>query len=183
MSNASIVSKTSEVPTPWPQQLFEVLQELNIKQVAYVPDAGHSHLIIQCHEDPDMRPVSLTTEEEGIAMLAGGWLAGDRGVMLMQSSGVGNCINMLSLNHECRIPMFALVTMRGEWGEFNPWQVAMGKSTQEALESAGVYVYRADTAEEVAPTALAAGQMAFNTGRSVAVLIGQRIIGTKNFNK
>jgi sulfopyruvate decarboxylase alpha subunit len=169
--------------TSWPEQIFRELQELTVKQVAYVPDAGHSRLIVQCHNDPDMRAISLTTEEEGIAMLAGGWLAGDRGVMLMQSSGVGNCINMLSLNHECRIPMLALVTMRGEWGEFNPWQVSMGKSTQEALESAGVYVYRADSAEEVAPTVRAAGQMAFNTSRAVAVLIGQRVIGTKNFHK
>ena len=167
----------------WPDQIFQVLQDLNIKQVAYVPDAGHSRLIAQCQASPEMRAVSLTTEEEGIAMLAGGWLAGECGAMLMQSSGVGNCINMLSLNHECRIPMFALVTMRGEWGEFNPWQVPMGKSTQEALESAGVYVYRADAEEEVAPTVRAAGQMAFNTRRAVAVLIGQRLIGTKNFNK
>lgn len=167
----------------WSEQVFHELQELNIKQVAYVPDAGHSELIVRCHNNPDMRTVSLTSEEEGVAMLAGGWLAGDRGVMLMQSSGVGNCINMLSLNHECRIPMFALVTMRGEWGEFNPWQIPMGKSTQKALESAGVYVYRADSAEEVGPTVRAAGHMAFNTSRAIAVLIGQRVIGTKTFNK
>ncbi len=174
---------THSTSTDWPEQIFRELQELNIKQVAFVPDAGHSALIVQCQASPDMRAVSLTTEEEGIAMLAGGWLAGECGVMLMQSSGVGNCINMLSLNNECRIPMFALVTMRGEWGEFNPWQVPMGKSTQQALESAGVYVYRADSAEEIAPTVRAAGQMAFNTRRAVAVLIGQRLIGTKNFNK
>lgn len=167
----------------WPDELYAVMGKLDITQMAYVPDAGHSRLIVKCHEDPAIRAVSLTTEEEGIAMLAGGWLAGQRGVMLMQSSGVGNCINMLSLNHECRIPLFTIITMRGEWGEFNPWQVPMGKSTQEALEAAGVYVYRADTADEVAVAALAGGNMAFNTGRAVAVLIGQRVIGSKNFNK
>jgi len=183
MSKSAAIPQPSAITPSWPYQLFDVLQELDIKQVGYVPDAGHSELIIECHKNPEMRTVSLTTEEEGIAMLAGGWLAGQRGVMLMQSSGVGNCINMLSLNHECRIPMFALVTMRGEWGEFNPWQVSMGKSTQEAFESAGVYVYRADSAEDVAPTARAAGQLAFNTGRSVAVLLGQRLIGTKDFTK
>lgn len=169
--------------TSWPEKIFEELKSVNVRQVAYVPDAGHSELIRMCHNDPDMRAISLTTEEEGIAMLAGGWLAGDRGVMLMQSSGVGNCINMLSLNNECRIPLLTLVTMRGEWGEFNPWQISMGKSTQQALESAGVHVYRADSAEEVAPTVRAAALMAFQTGRAVAVLIAQRVIGTKNFNK
>ena len=169
--------------THWPQQIFEGLQDLQVKQVAYVPDAGHSQLIRLCEADPDIHAVSLTTEEEGVAMLGGAWLGGQRGVLLLQSSGVGNCINMLSLQHETRMPLLMLVTMRGEWGEFNPWQVAMGKSTQAVLEDSGVHVYRADTPEEVAPTVVAGARFAYQTGRSVAVLIGQRVIGTKNFNK
>jgi len=167
----------------WPQQIFEGFKNLNVKQVAYVPDAGHSQLIRMCEADPEIRSVSLTTEEEGVAMLGGAWLGGDRGVLLLQSSGVGNCINMLSLQHETRMPLFMVVTMRGEWGEFNPWQVAMGKSTQEVLEGSGVHVYRADSAEEIPPTVIAGAKFAYQTGRSVAVLIGQRVIGTKNFNK
>lgn len=167
----------------WPQQIFEGFKNLGVRQVAYVPDAGHSQLIRLCEADPEIHAVSLTTEEEGVAMLGGAWLGGDRGVLLLQSSGVGNCINMLSLQHETRMPLFMVVTMRGEWGEFNPWQVAMGNSTQAVLEDSGVYVYRADTPEEVPPTVLAGAKFAYQTGRSVAVLIGQRVIGTKNFNK
>ena len=41
--------------------------------------------------------VVLTTEEEGIGYLAGAWLGGERGALLMQSSGVGNCINTLGI--------------------------------------------------------------------------------------
>ena len=167
----------------WPQQIFEGFKNLGVRQVAYVPDAGHSQLIRMCEADPGIHAVSLTTEEEGVAMLGGAWLGGDRGVLLLQSSGVGNCINMLSLQHETRMPLFMVVTMRGEWGEFNPWQVAMGKSTQAVLEDSGVYVYRADSPEEVPPTVIAGAKFAYQTGRSVAVLIGQRVIGTKNFNK
>ncbi|SFO79139.1 sulfopyruvate decarboxylase, alpha subunit [Variovorax sp. PDC80] len=167
----------------WPQQIFEGFKNLGVRQVAYVPDAGHSQLIRMCEADPGIHAVSLTTEEEGVAMLGGAWLGGDRGVLLLQSSGVGNCINMLSLQHETRMPLFMIVTMRGEWGEFNPWQVAMGKSTQAVLEDSGVYVYRADSPEEVPPTVIAGAKFAYQTGRSVAVLIGQRVIGTKNFNK
>jgi sulfopyruvate decarboxylase TPP-binding subunit len=59
----------------------------------------------------------------------------------------------------------------------------MGKSTQDALESAGVYVYRADDADDVAETVQAALNFGYNTSRMVAVLIGQRVIGTKNFKK
>ncbi|HSD49775.1 MAG TPA: thiamine pyrophosphate-binding protein [Candidatus Methylomirabilis sp.] len=167
----------------WPQHIFHELQAARIRQVAYVPDAGHSQLIQLCQADANMRSVSLTTEEEGVAMLAGAWLGGDRGVLLLQSSGVGNCINMLSLNQECRIPLLALVTMRGEWGEFNPWQVPMGQSAQAALEAAGVYVYRVDTPTDVAETVRAAATLAFQSRRAVAVLIGQRLIGAKHFSK
>jgi sulfopyruvate decarboxylase alpha subunit len=167
----------------WPDEIFAELHAARIRQVAYVPDAGHSQLIRRCHADSSMHTVSLTTEEEGVAMLAGAWLGGDRGVLLLQSSGVGNCINMLALNQECRIPLLALVTMRGEWGEFNPWQAPMGQASEPALTAMGVRVYRADTPEAIAETVRAAAMFAFSSYRAVAVLIGQRVIGAKRFEK
>ena len=114
-------------------------------------------------------------------MLSGAWLGGARGALLMQSSGVGNCINMLSLMKTCRLPLLTLVTMRGEWAEFNPWQVPMGQSTQAALELAGCVVYRVETAEAVAPTVAAATRFAFDSGLAVAVLIAQALIGAKRW--
>jgi len=168
-------------PESWPDEIHRELQALEVKQVAYVPDAGHRQLIDLCSADPTMHCISLTTEEEGVAMLAGAWLGGQRGVLLLQSSGVGNCINMLSLQQECRIPLVMLVTMRGEWAEFNPWQIAMGQSTQRVLEASGVHVQRVDSAAEVAVVVQAAARLAWQTGRSVAVLIGQRVIGAKSF--
>ena len=113
----------------WQADVFAALKRARIAQVGYVPDAGHAHLINAAHADPEIRTTVLTTEEEGIALAAGAWLGGQRAVLLMQSSGVGNCINMLSLPVNCRMPFLTLVTMRGEWGEFNPWQVPMGTAT------------------------------------------------------
>jgi sulfopyruvate decarboxylase alpha subunit len=170
-------------PRPWAADIYQAFKRLGVAQVAYVPDAGHTQLILDCHADPSMQAVSLTTEQEGVAMLAGAWLGGERGALLMQSSGAGNCINMLSLTQECRFPLLMLVTMRGEWGEFNPWQIAMGQSTQKVLENAGCVVQRVDSAEEAGALVFAAGQMAFSTNRPVAVLIGQRVIGFKDWSK
>jgi sulfopyruvate decarboxylase TPP-binding subunit len=153
----------------WPGQIFEELKAFGVSQVAYVPDAGHSELIGRCRADPAMRAVSLTTEEEGVAMLCGAWLGGAHGVLLMQSSGVGNCINMLTVNAECRIPALMLVTMRGDFGEGNPQQLPMGRGAQAAME--------------VAETVRAAARMAFLSYRAVAVLIGQRVIGAKAMKK
>lgn len=104
----------------WPDEIYQVLIDYQVRQVAYVPDAGHARLISLCRDTDKMVSVPLTTEEEGVALLGGAWLGGDRGVLLMQSSGIGNCVNMLSLTRTCRLPLLMLVTMRGQWGEFNP---------------------------------------------------------------
>ena len=80
--------------------------------------------------DRGMRLVTLTTEEEGIGIATGCWLGGKRAMIAMQSSGVGNCINALGLPAAFRAPCLMLVTMRGQWGEFNPWQVPMGQAVE-----------------------------------------------------
>lgn len=149
--------------------------------VSYVPDGGHKRLIELCERDAELRAVTLTTEEEGIAFAAGAFLGGERAAVLMQSSGVGNCINMLSLPRVCNMPLVMLITMRGEWGEFNPWQVPMGQATQAVLEQCGVIVYRVEALDEVSPTADAAIQFAFASRQRVAVLLAQKLIGAKNF--
>ena len=148
-----------------------------------MPDAGHKRLIQLCVADPAIAVVPLTTEEEGVAVLAGAWLGGQRGALLMQSSGVGNCVNMLSLPRLCRLPLLMLVTMRGEWGEFNPWQVPMGQATPKLLELCGVLCFRAETPDAVEPTVASAARMAFEGPQAVAVLLAQRLIGAKSFAK
>ena len=174
----------SQIPVPtWPDDIFAALKAAEIRQVGYVPDAGHTRLIERVVADPDIRAVSLTSEEEGIGLAAGAWLGGQRAALLMQSSGVGNCINMLSLAKSCRFPLILLVTMRGEWGEFNPWQVPMGTRTQAALELMDVMVYRVERAEEVGETVTAALDIAFNGGLVTAVLLAQRLIGAKRWVK
>ena len=165
----------------WPDALFETLHSCDVCQVAYVPDAGHARLIDRCQQAPGIRCVPLTTEEEGVAMLAGTWLGGVRGALLMQSSGVGNCVNLFAMMRECRFPLLTLVAMRGEWGEANPWQVPMGQSTEEVLRTAGVIVHRIDRADEARETLVSATRLAFEASRMVAVLIAQRVIGAKEF--
>ena len=147
----------------WRDGIFEAIKAAGVTQVAYVPDAGHSRLIERSIEDNDLRAVSLTTEEEGVALLAGAWLGGAKGVLLLQSSGVGNCVNMLSLARTCAFPLVMLVTMRGEWGEFNSWQKPMGITTQAHLELCGAACYRCDRAEDVRETVEMAFRLAHYT--------------------
>ena len=165
----------------WPDQLYDLLRSANVTQFAYVPDAGHKVLINRSLADPDAYSVPLTTEEEGVALAAGADLGGERAVLLMQSSGVGNCINLLSLINGCRFPLLTLVSMRGDFGEGNPWQFPMGQATEPVLKAMGVIVLRCDAPADVIPTVTAALTMVFQSSQAVAVLLGQRLLGAKKF--
>jgi sulfopyruvate decarboxylase alpha subunit len=165
----------------WQSQVYKVLREANVTQFAYVPDAGHRILIDLSLADNDVHSVALTTEEEGVALLAGADLGGARGVLMMQSSGAGNCINMLSLTKGGRFPFLTLISMRGDFGEGNPWQFPMGQATQPVLEAMGVMCLRADTPDEAIASTRAALTMAFQAGNAVAVLFTQKLLGAKQF--
>lgn len=171
----------AEPDTDWPADIFAALKAAEISQVAYVPDAGHGRLIRLCHADSTLHTVKLTTEEEGIALAAGAWLGGQRCALLMQSSGVGNCINMLSLPANCRMPLLTVVTMRGDFGETNPWQVPMGQATPAVLRAMGVIVHDVEVAAQVGHVVAMAAQQAFDSQVMVAVLLRQKLIGAKRF--
>ncbi|NBC95508.1 MAG: phosphonopyruvate decarboxylase [Deinococcus-Thermus bacterium] len=146
----------------WQQDIIDAIRAAEGRQVAY-------------------EATVLTTEEEGIPLLAGAWLGGQRGVLLMQSSGVGNCVNMLSLAANGGFPLPMLITMRGEWAEFNGWQVPMSQGTRPALAAMGVVVQRAERAEEVGEIVTGALELAYASERAVAVLLAQRLIGRKRW--
>ncbi len=170
-------------PIYWPLEVHRILADAKLRQVGYVPDAGHKRLIELCRADKSMRAVALTTEEEGIGLAAGAWLGGERCALLMQSSGVGNLINALGTIKECRFPLPMLITMRGEYGEFNPWQVPMGQATPAVLEAMGVVVQPVREAAGIPAAVDAALRLAYSSYVASAVLISQRVIGIKSFQE
>jgi len=167
--------------TRWQDELYDLLRRNNVTQFAYVPDAGHRILIDRSLADPAVHSVALTTEEEGVALLAGTNLGGAKGVLLMQSSGAGNCVNMLSLIKGGHFPFLTLVSMRGDFGEGNPWQYPMGQAVEPVLGAMGVICLRAEAPDEVIPTVSAALTMVFQGGNAVAVLLTQKLVGAKAF--
>ena len=163
----------------WEKPLFELLKKHSIKFLPFVPDAGHADLITLSENSSTVKPVVLTTEEEGIAFSCGAWLGGQKSVLLMQSSGVGNCINMLSMLGNCNFPFVTLVTMRGEFGELNSWQIPMGQATQTCLEAMGLVVHRVEKKDDILPAVDASIYSAFSSDQQIAVLFSQKLIGRK----
>ena len=154
----------------WQDQLYEHLKQLGISLICYVPDGGHATAISRAEADPDVIAIPLTTEAEGVPLLAGHHLGGGKGVLLMQSSGVGNCVYQFSLIHFGRFPFYSIITMRGEFGEQNPWQVAMGRGVQPVMEAMGMMCLRADREDEVLTTASGADDLVFGVNHAVGLM-------------
>ena len=165
----------------WQNQLYELLRKAGITIFSFVPDGGHKILINRAEADDAVTAVTLTNEAEGVALAAGANLGGAKSVLLQQSSGVGNCINLLSLIQHGRFPFLTIVSMRGDFGEGNPWQMAMGRGAEPCLTAMGVTCLTITHKDEVIETATAALTMAFQSGQAVAILLSQRLIGAKPF--
>jgi len=173
----------SPTPVDWPAAIHRAFTDAGVQLVSYVPDAGHKRLIDLCQADDAIRAIPLTTEEEGVGLAMGAWLGGEKSVLLLQSSGVGNLVNVLGGVQECRCPLVMIATMRGEFGEFNPWQVPMGKATPGILKEMGVVVERVSEPEKVGPAVEAALRQAYKSYSAVAVLISQSLVGIKSFQE
>jgi sulfopyruvate decarboxylase alpha subunit len=165
----------------WAHDLYDYLVSEDVRIFCYVPDAGHSVLIDRSLADPDSESISLTTEEEGVALCAGAHLGGRKAVLLMQSSGLGNCVNMFSLLQTGMFPFLTFLSMRGDFGEGNPWQMPMGQAAEAVLEAMGFQCLPANRPEEVGECARAGLTMAYKSNVPVAVLLTQRLLGAKAF--
>jgi len=174
------VSSAAGNPDDWRDQVFDGFERAGIEIFCYLPDAGLDSFIHRANAGNAQRAVILSTEEEGVGICCGAWLGGKRAVLMIQSSGVGNCINTFSLVSNCRFPFFLLVSMRGEFGEGNPWQIPMGSTTQDMLELAGFQVFRATHPEDAVTMVTEGLKMAWRSDAPVAVLLSQRLIGAKD---
>jgi sulfopyruvate decarboxylase alpha subunit len=165
----------------WQNNLFEILKNEGITIFSYVPDAGHKVLIDRALLDDTITAIPLTSEQEGIGIAAGAYLGGSKAVLLMQSSGVGNCINQLSLIKHGQFPFLTIISMRGEFGEGNPWQYAMGEAVIPSLESIGVKCLKIYNQDDVSKIIQSSLTMTFKAERSIAVLLSQKLLGSKKF--
>ncbi len=126
----------------WAQDLVRCLKDSGISLIAYVPDISIYQATQLMEEDPFFHVVSATREEEAIGIAAGAYAVGRNAAVFMQSSGFGNCVNALaSLCIPCRIPIPLFINLRGNLGEFNIAQVAMGRGTRPILDVLGLPHY------------------------------------------
>ena len=123
----------------WSKHMADVLRRNDIHLFATVPDYIVSHVLEHLWADRDCTVVTATREEEALGILSGAWLGGRRGALIMQNSGLGNCLNTLgSLNVASQVPVVLVISHRGDLGEFNPAQVPVGQATERLLDAFGI---------------------------------------------
>ena len=165
----------------WSRLIFDKLVDSGVTLFSYVPDFGNDRIVKLADAHNETLAVLLTSEEEGVALCAGADLVGQRAVLCMQSSGVGNCPNMLSLVQGGRFPMLMIVTMRGDYGEQNPWQYPMGQAVVPVLEAMGILTIKIERDDELDAGITAAISAAFSAGQGVALILTQKFLGAKAF--
>jgi len=165
----------------WARIVFDRLVDAGVTTFSYVPDFGNDAIIKLADAHNATRSVLLSSEQEGVALCVGADLVGQRAVLCMQSSGVGNCPNMLSLIKGGRFPILMIVTMRGDYGEQNPWQYPMGQAVVPVLEAMGILTIRVERDDELEEATTAAISAAFAAGQGVALILTQKFLGAKAF--
>ncbi len=147
------------------------LRRAGIDFIASVPCVKFGPLLNLISQDPAVQHVPVTREEEGIGICAGAYMGGKRPALLMQNSGLGNCINALaSLDLLYGIPLIMVVSHRGTEGEKIAAQVPMGRATVPLLDALGIE-HCCPTPAQGVERLLWAAERAFDLRRPVAVLL------------
>ena len=166
--------------TTWHETVHERLRANEVRLIAHVPDQVLAPLIRGLERDAFFHVVPLTREEEGVGVLAGGYLGGMRGALLMQSSGLGNSLNALGgLALAYRIPFLMVISPRGRLAEFNPSQLPLGRATPGLLGAMGVEAISLERSEEVATLVDQAARTCFSAGAPVALVVSTLLSGGK----
>jgi len=168
-------------PTLWWQIVHAGLKKHGVKLVAHVPDAVLTPLIKALEADPDVDVVPLTREEEGVGILSGAYLGGQRGALLLQSSGLGNCVNALGgLPLAYHLPFLMIVSPRGRLSEFNPSQVPAGRAAPLVLDALGIETVELTRLDEVEKQFDAVARSCFATELPWAMVVSPVLSGGKN---
>lgn len=164
----------------WTDIVFDRLKENNLEVVCHVPDIVLASLIARAEADSFFTVVPLTSEEEGVGVLTGAYLGGRRGLLMMQVSGLGNSINGLaSLAIPYQIPFLMLISQRGELGEFNPAQIAMGQAARPMLDALGIQHFTLRRTDEMSSLMDGAIKTAYTAQRPVALFLSTEMVGWK----
>jgi len=167
---------------PWHEIMREVLKRNDVRLVTYVPDNVLRPLIDGLGGDPFFTAFATTREEEALGIVAGAWMGGMRGVVLMQTSGFATLANALaSLAVPFQIPVLMVVSERGTLGEFNLGQALVCRTMRPILDAIGIESHTITRLDELAFITDRSIKQAVATQSSAALILSPLLTGGKVF--
>ncbi|MGH8057193.1 MAG: thiamine pyrophosphate-binding protein [Candidatus Entotheonellia bacterium] len=165
----------------WAHCIIEQWKAYQIRFISYVPDAIGEHLLKIARQDDFFEILPLAREEEGVGVVAGQYVGGQRGALLLPTAGVGNAINALaSLAIPYQIPVPLFIGFRGELGEFNAAQVPMGQALRPILDALRIPYFMLSHPGEVTTVVEGALKLAYALEQPVALIISTQLAGWKD---
>ena len=179
--------QAGDTPAPawtpaWHEIVRDVLKARDVRLVTYVPDNVLRPLIEAVHADPFFTAFAATREEEAVGIVAGAWMGGLHGIVLMQTSGFATLPNVLaSLAVAFQIPVLMIVSERGTLGEFNIGQAMVARTMRPALDSLGMEHHTLSRLDEVAFITDRSIRQAVATQAPVCLILSPLLTGGKVF--
>jgi sulfopyruvate decarboxylase alpha subunit len=174
------MQKNPAPPRAWHEIVLDVFKANDIRLVPYVPDNVLKPLINAIHADPFFTAFTTAREEEAIGIVSGAWMAGRRGIVLMQTSGFATLANVLaSLPCAFQIPALMMVSERGTLGEFNIGQAMVWRTMRPVLDSLGMEhhtITRLDECEFICDRTI---RQAVATQQPAALILSPLLTGGK----
>jgi sulfopyruvate decarboxylase alpha subunit len=167
---------------PWHRIVQDTLRGNDVRLVTYVPDRVLTPLLDGVHADPFFTAFSTTREEEAVGIVAGAWMGGMRGIVLMQTSGFATLPNAIaSLAVPYQIPLIMMVSERGTLGEFNYGQALVCRTMRPVLDALAIEhhtIARLDEVEFIVDRSI---KQAVATQAPVALILSPLLTGGKVF--
>lgn len=178
----SAVNEEGRLGPPWHAIVHETLKRNQVRLVTYVPDRVLTPLITGMHADAFFTAIPTTREEEAVGIVAGAWMGGMRGVVLMQTSGFATLPNAIaSLAVPFQIPLLMIVSERGTLGEFNLGQALVCRVMRPVLDSLAVESHTLQRLDEVEFVVDRTIKQAFATQAPAALILSPLLTGGKVF--
>ncbi|MDO5848722.1 MAG: sulfopyruvate decarboxylase subunit alpha [Methanobrevibacter sp.] len=154
------------------EAIYNGIKDAGIDFIVSVPCVNLTRLLNMIDEDDEITHIPVTREEEGIGICAGAYMGGKKTAILMQNSGLGNCINALkSLTELYHFPLVMIMSHRGTEGEQICGQVPMGESTPSILEGMKYDYHKPETPEEAYGNVKNSWIESEKTGKPVSILL------------
>lgn len=156
----------------WYDIVVRVLKANQVKLVAYVPDNVLKPLIQALHDDPYFTVICPAREEEAVGIVTGAYLAGMRGITLMQTSGFATLPNVLaSLAMPFQIPLLMMISERGAMGDHQLGQVIVCRTMRPVLQSLGIEHYGIERLDDVEFVVDSMIRQAYSTQQPAAMIL------------